>query len=381
MTISEKWFNAVRPMLSTWVEQKDWETLLQFEEALGKIDRERKHTLLQVKAMMASSGYGMVDVDHKLGGKGRSPLLQALMQFICGYHNLNYRDVAHVGHGRMILLHGSEKQKKVWLPKINSGSLVGIAATEEQGGSRVQNTRTIARTNGKGYILNGEKHYVSRLTESSVFVVFFKFEQDETLSAALIKLPCVGFTAEPWEPLGLRGWSWGKVALENVSITNQDILGARGQGMAIFKEHFVYYRPMVSMTALGVAAAVLDQTIEYINLRIRRKDIAVPRDSALEKIGGHYGSINAAILSALCTLVQVVENTAYSSLWSRSGKAWCIEQAYNAVSELSLLMGAGAFRSNHFVGKALCDLRGFLFADGIHDSLRRSVGGTLMDLH
>ena len=379
--IVEKWFDPIKLMLTKWVEPKDWELLSSFEQSLNQITQDKgKNLPLQAKVLLASQGYGMIDVDSKLGGKGRSHLLQALVQFICGYHNLDYRDVAHVGHGKMIVLHGSDKQRKLWLPKMASGSLVGIAATEEHGGSRVQNTKTIARRNGRAYFLNGEKVYISRLKEAAVFVVFFKFEQDETLSAALIKPSRKGIKTEFWEPIGLKGWSWGKMTFENSPIINQDVLGARGQGVAIFKEHFVYYRPMVAMTTLGVAAAVLDQTMAHINMRISRKDIAIPRDTALEDFADHYAGINAAMLSTLCAIAQNVENTAHSSLWSRSGKAWSVEQAYRAVSDLSLLMGAAAFRADHFAAKALCDLRGFLLADGIHDALRRSAGRALMDL-
>lgn len=368
-------------MLAKWVEPKDWELLLSFEQSLNQISQdEAKNLPLQAKSLLASQGYGMIDVDSKLGGRGRSPLVQALVQFICGYHGLDYRDVAHIGHGRMIVLHGSERQRKLWIPKMSSRLLVGIAATEEHGGSRIRDTKTVARRNGRAHFLSGEKVYISRLKEASVFVVFFKFEQDESLSAALIKPSRKGFRTEIWESMGLRGWSWGKVIFENVSITNQDVLGARGQGVEIFKEHFVYYRPMVAMTTLGVAAAVLDQAMAHIHIRISKKDIAIPRDTALEKIADHYAGINAAMLSTLCAIVQSVENTAHSSLWSRSGKAWSVEQAYNAVSDSALLMGAIAFKADHFVAKALCDLRGFLLADGIHDALRRSAGRILMDL-
>jgi alkylation response protein AidB-like acyl-CoA dehydrogenase len=303
-----------------------------------------------------------------------------LIQFICGCHDVDYRDAAHAGHGRMILLHGSEQQRKLWVPKIASGALVGIAATEAHGGSRVQNTRTTAKSNGKTYFLSGEKVYISRIKEAEVFVVFFKFGKDETLSAALINLSRKGIKTELWEPLGLRGWSWGKIAFENTPFTTQDLLGARGQGMAIFKEHFVYYRPMVAMTALGAAAAVLDCVMTHVNRRMAEKDIAIPRDTCLEAIGNHFLGINAGILATLCAIVQNVTNAPHASLWSRAGKSWSVEQAYSAVSELALLMGASAVKTDHFVAKALCDLRTFLLADGIHDSLKRSAGRTLLDL-
>lgn len=379
--IVETWLEPIKPMLTEWVQAKDWRLLLSFEKSLNEICQDKsKQQPLQAKALLASQGYSMVDVASSLGGKGRSSLLQALIQFICGYHNLDYRDVAHVGHGRMIVLHGSEQQRKLWIPKMASGSLMGIAATEAHGGSRVQNAKTVATSNGRTHFLVGEKVYISRIKEAEVFVVFFKFEKDETLSAALIDLSRKGVKTELWEPLGLRGWSWGKVVFENTPFTTQKLLGARGQGTAIFKEHFVYYRPMVAMTALGAAAAVLDQAMAHIHNRIGGKNIAAPRDTCLNAIGSHYVGINAGVLSTLCAIVQNVNNSSRASLWSRAVKAWSVEQAYQAVSELVLIMGAAAIRTDYFVTKTLCDLRAFLMADGIHDSLRRSAGRSLLDL-
>lgn len=378
--IIETWLQSVKPLLTTWVQPKDWQMLLSFERSLHEITQDKSNSQpLKAKSLLASK-YGMVDVERKLGGADRSPLVQALIQFICGYHDLDYRDIAHVGHGRMIVRHGSQKQQKLWMPKLASGSLVGIAATEAHGGSKIQATKTVAKSFGREYRLSGEKVYISRIKEASVFGVFFKFEKDETLSAALIDLSRKGVSIETWEPMGLCGWSWGKIIFEDTPFTDLDLLGARGQGMAIFKEHFVYYRPMVAMTALGVAAAVLDQAMDHVNQRRVRKDIAEPRDTCLETVAHHYATINAGILSTLCAIVQGVENSPNSSLWSRMTKAWSVEQAYHATSELALLMGAAGFKNDHFVAKALRDLRGFLFADGIHDGLRRSVGRTLMDV-
>lgn len=378
--ITETWLKPMKSMLTTWVHPKDWQLLSSFERSLYEIARDKSRSQpLQAKYLLASK-YGMVDVERKLGGLNRSPLVQALIQFICGYHDSDYRDVAHVGHGKMIILHGLQRQQKLWIPKLASGSLVGIAATEAHGGSKIQAIKTTAKKAGNKYLLNGEKVCISRIEEAAVFIVFFKFEGDEVLSAALIDFSRVGVAIETWEPMGLRGWSWGKVVFEDTPFTGLDVLGARGQGTAIFKEHFVYYRPMVAMTTLGVAAAVLDRTMDHINQRRARKDIAEPRDTCLESIAHHYATINAGILSTLCAILQNVENSPNSSLWSRMSKAWSVEQAYRAVSELALLMGAAAFRNDHFVAKALGDLRGFLFADGIHDGLRRSVGRTLLDL-
>ena len=137
---------------------------------------------------------------------------------------------------------------------------------------------------------------------------------------------------------------------------------------------------MVAMTALGSAAAVLDRTITHVKQRICAKEIATPRDTCFEAVGKHFVGINAAMLVTLCAIAQNLGDDSRASLWSRAVKAWSVEQSYEAVSELALLMGASAVRPDHFASKALPDLRAFLLADGIHDSLRRSAGRALLDL-
>lgn len=376
----KNWLEPIQPMLTTWISPNDRELLTKFDYALSSLSSDAvTNTPLKVKSILAAQGYGMIDVDYDLGGKGRSPILQALIQFICGYYGLDYRGVANVGHGRMVVMHGSDKQLDFWVPKMNKGALIGIAATEERGGSNIKDIRSIARREGKKYLLTGKKYWISRLKEASVFIVFFRFDRDETISAALIEPSRDGFKIETLPPSGLDGWSWGKISFENLSLTDQDLLGARGNGTAMFKDHFVYYRPMVAITALGVAASVIDKTLAHLNMRVSKGYIQEPRDSALESIADHYTSVNAGILSSICAIVQNVEDTAYSSLWSRCSKAWSVDEAYQAVSKMALLIGAASFQFDNFVAKALRDLRGLLFADGIHDALRRSSGRTLVN--
>ena len=226
--IVETWLKPMRPMLAEWVREEDWELLTNFERSLSEIAKDQTQSQpLQAKVSLASQGYAMVDVDGHRGGKGRSPILQALIQFVCGYHDLDYRDVAHVGHGRMIILHGSDQQRTFWIPKMATGSLVGVAATEAHGGSKIQNTRTTVTSSGKTPFLTGEKVYISRIKEAEVFVVFFKFEKDETLSAALIDLARQGVKTELWQPLGLGGWSWVKSFLKTLHLPSKTY-SARG---------------------------------------------------------------------------------------------------------------------------------------------------------
>lgn len=306
-------------------------------------------------------------------------VLQQLVQFICGYYDLDLRDCAHVAHGRLILRWGSPQQLAVWRPRLLAGDLIGIAATERQGGSALHRMRLRAyRDAGNEWVVSGEKCWISRIEEAVAFVVFFKTGDSEEISAAIVPVTAARVCREKYEPDGLRGWSWGRLRFDEARIGMESFLGRPGHGLEIFREHFEYYRPMVAATALGAAAATFDRALEYTRARVREGVIDRPRDSVLETIGRSFVEIQAALLAAIVAEILASRGIAHGSVWTRLSKAHGVDTAFRAVQSLSLLLGAAAFESNHPVAKRYRDLRGLLYADGVHDALLQSAGRLLV---
>jgi hypothetical protein len=90
---------------------------------------------------------------------------------------------------------------------------------------------------GGGWWLNGEKCWVSRLTESAAFVVFFK-DDDDGITAAVVEAKAVGLERGPVVPAGLGGWDWGTLAFTDVHVSEDDLLGGSGGGLEVFRRHF-----------------------------------------------------------------------------------------------------------------------------------------------
>jgi alkylation response protein AidB-like acyl-CoA dehydrogenase len=303
-----------------------------------------------------------------------------LVQFVSGYHDMDFRDIAHVAHGRMVLRKGSPEQQSRWVPLILKGDLIGIAATEKHGGTTLDSITTKAtKISTDRWLLSGEKFWVSRLSESCAFVVFFKTENHAQVSAALIDAQSQGITWEKFDSIGLRGWSWGRLHFENVPLSQTDFLGLENEGLDLFRDHFLYYRPMIAATALGGAASVFDTVVSQIQAKIDSHAIRDCNDPTLETLARSYITIHSSLLSAMMAQKLASVSAPLASAWSRAAKAYSVDNAYRIVSELAIFAGAKSYQTHDKLNKVQRDLQGFLYADGIHDALYRAAGRSLLE--
>ena len=134
----------------------------------------RSDRLRQIRVATAASGHLALSVPSCHGGTGRPTVVQALMQFVCGYYDVDLRDSTGLGHGRLIAEHAGAPIRDLWVPQILKGAVPGIAITEPHGGSQAHATRTRARPACDGtWTVTGMKTWISRLTEAAVFCLFF----------------------------------------------------------------------------------------------------------------------------------------------------------------------------------------------------------------
>lgn len=306
------------------------------------------------------------------------PVWQTLAQFLAGAHDLDLRDCTGPGHGALVLTHATPHTAQTWSQRLAAGDLVGIAATERRGGSRIREITTQARLGPGGWRLTGEKCWVSRLTEASAYVVFVR-DPDARISAVLVDADQPGVEREVIEPFGLGGWGWGVLHLHDVPVDPATaLLGNPGSGLAIFHQHFARFRPLVTATALGAAAGVHAVVAEALTARRDLGILPRVRDNALITLGRTHAEITASLLAALTASRLAAAGHPDAGLLARLGKAAGVDTAVQAVAALAPLIGASGFQRHHPVAKARADLTGLLYADGIHDSLYRSGGVTLL---
>lgn len=144
--------------------------------------------------------------------------------------------------------------------------------------------------------------------------------------------------------------------------------------MTLLREHFAGYRPLVTMTALGGAAAVFDAVTTGLTMRQAAGDLPRLRDSALVTIGRAHPRLVTALLGAMVASHLAGAGHEDAELWGAAMKAHGVDAADQTAAELALLLGAIEFRADSRIAKVRRDLNGLLYADGIHDSLYRVAG-------
>lgn len=346
-------------------------------------DGDRSAWLLRLRTELAVEGYAALTLPTRVGGQGRPLVLQALAQFVCGFHDLDLRDATGAGHGALLCGLPESPERRRWWERLAAGELVGIAATERHGGSRLREITTRAdRGDRHTWILNGEKTWVSRLAEASAFVVFVRGplrSGRHEVSAVLVDAGSAGLQRAPEEPAGLAGWSWGVLRFEDVEIdVREHIVGRPGAGVREFERHLDRYRPLVAATALGAAAGVHSAVSRTVGGRHRAGVTPRVRDNVLVSLGRTYEEVVAHLLQAVAATRLAAAGHAAGPLWARSGKAGGVDAACRVVDELLPLGGAAGFRRSSRLVKVRGDLAGYGFADGVHDALHRSAGKHLL---
>jgi alkylation response protein AidB-like acyl-CoA dehydrogenase len=335
---------------------------------------ERARRLAGTRRALAASGQLALAVPARDGGAGLPPVLQALLQFTCGYHDADLRDATGLGHGRLIARHAAAPVRDRWLPALLAGDLAGLAMTEAHGGSQLHATATAAVAHRDGsWRLSGTKTWISRLDEAAVFTVLFR-DPGGSLTAGVIAADSPGLTRCVLRPAGLTGWTWGEQHMTDVRVERHQILGTPGSGLDLIREHLAWYRPLVGATALGTAAAVCDHITSLLHARRDAGIITRLRDSALITLGQSRARITAALLLAIAAHQLAGTGDGLAHARSCAAKAHAVDVAHAAAAEVTLLAGASGFQDASQLQKALGDLAAFRYADGIHDELYRAAG-------
>ncbi len=171
-----------------------------------------------------------------------------------------------------LLNFGSEAQKRRFLPGLCAGKLIAAhGMTEAESGSDAFSLRTKAKKVEGGYLLNGEKEFISLAPVADVSLVFAQTNpkvRQWGVSAFLVEKDRHGYSPSPHrEKLGLRSCPFGGFALEDCFVPEENRLGREGSGVAIFTTSMEFERAFIFASHVGAMARQLETCIHYANER------------------------------------------------------------------------------------------------------------------
>jgi alkylation response protein AidB-like acyl-CoA dehydrogenase len=213
-----------------------------------------------------------VSIPEEFGGMGKDFITSTLVnEGLGGGYSFSVAIAAHTGIGTLpILYFGTEEQKKKYIPKLASGEWKGAyGLTEPNSGSDALGAKTSAvlSADGKHYILNGQKCWITNGGFADVYTVFAKVDGDK-FSTFIIERGFEGFTQGPEEhKMGIKGSSTVQLYFQDCKVPVENLLGEIGKGHIIAFNILNIGRLKLCAAALGGAKMALSTTVHYANTR------------------------------------------------------------------------------------------------------------------
>ena len=300
ITTPESFTEEQRLYLKTALQFADEQVLPQS----ARIEAKDNALLRDLLRRAGELGLLMVDIPEAYEGLGldkTTSLLIAEAMSVQGSWSVSFG--AHTGIGTLpIVWFGTDAQKRKYLPRLATGELVAAYALTEQGsgsdalGAR---TRAVLSPDGKEWILNGSKLYITNAAFADVFVVFAKVDGDK-FTGFIVERGMPGFTVGPEEhKMGIRGSSTCPLYFEDARIPREQQLGEVGKGHKIAFNILNYGRLKLGAGVLGAMKLQLGAALRFAQERKQFQSPIARFPLIREK------------LARMATLVYAVESMTY----------------------------------------------------------------------
>src|SRR5690242_12459596 len=270
---------------------------------------EKKEFSLTRELLKKASELGItsVDVPEQYGGTDMDKVSSAIIaDRIAKHGSFVVSFGGHVGIGTLpIVYFGTEAQKKKYLPKLASGEWIGAyALSESSSGSDALNCRTkaVLSPDGKHYVLNGEKMWITNAGFADVFIVFAKVD-GEKFTTFIVEKDFPGFSVGAEEhKMGIRGSSTCPLILNDCKVPVENLLGDIGKGHIIAFNILNVGRFKLGAGCVGGARNSLQNAIGYAKQR-----------KAFNKVIADFGLVREK-LAKMATLIYVGEALVYRTV-------------------------------------------------------------------
>lgn len=239
-------------------------------ERIEKLEEGYTPSLLEKAGELGLLG---ISVPEELGGFGKDFVTSMLTtEVLGGSFSFAVSISAHTGIGTLpILYYGNEAQKQKYIPKLASGEWkAAYCLTEPSSGSDANSgkTKAVLTDDGKHYVINGQKMWITNGGFADVYTVFAKIGDDENLSAFIVEKEFGGISLNPEEKkMGIKGSSTRQVFFNDCKVPAENLLGERQEGFKIALNILNIGRIKLAGAAIGGAKRAINESIKYANER------------------------------------------------------------------------------------------------------------------
>ncbi|HEX5853734.1 MAG TPA: acyl-CoA dehydrogenase family protein [Solirubrobacteraceae bacterium] len=233
------------------------------------------HFDLEIVKKLANQGYLGAIVPQEYGGAGLDYLSYGLVVEEIGRGCSSVRTVVSVQTSLVcsaFLKWGTEEQKQKYLPKLTSGEWLGcFGLTEPDTGSDAANQKTRAKKTDTGWVINGAKMWISMGNYAKVALIFAQTDPAlgyKGLGCFLVDTDQPGYKPAPIEhKMGLHASDTASIALEDVEVTDDQLLGTIGDGFKVAMSSLDSGRYSVAAGCVGVCQGCIEESVRYAKER------------------------------------------------------------------------------------------------------------------
>ncbi len=243
------------------------------EAGIDESDEIPARLIAQAKEM-GLYGYAL---PTEYGGLGLSVQQQVLVTIELGYTSPAFRSLFGTNNGiagQVLVLAGTDEQRKQWLPRLASGEVVAsFALTEPDAGSDPSRLRTSARPEGDGWVIDGLKRYITNAPAADVFMVFARTDPQapsgKGIGVFIVPARADGVAVAARDhKMGQAGAWTADVAFTGVRVPRDALVGEAAQaGYATAMRSLAHGRLVIAAMCVGVAARLIDESVGYARER------------------------------------------------------------------------------------------------------------------
>lgn len=261
------------------------------------------------------------------------------------------------------LHHGTEDQKRRFLPRLARGELVGaIAMTEPGAGSDLQGIRTRAEKRGDHYVLNGSKTFISNGSLAGVVLVVCKTDpQQGARGTSILIVETSGRSGfrigRVLDKIGMKAQDTSELFFDDVIVSEENLLGAReGQGFFQLMADLPYERLGIAVTALAAMEGAYEATVEYV----RERRAFGKTVSEFQNTRFKLAEVATTITVGRAFIDRCIEQLLVGTLDTTTAsmaKLWATEMQCKVIDDLLQMYGGYGYMNEYLIARMYADAR------------------------
>lgn len=335
---------------------------------------------------LADMGLFGITVPEEYGGLDLDPVSFALVfeELSRGWMGIAGVLGSHSLSCRLISLHGTDEQKKKYLPELATGERrTGVGLTEPDAGTDLQGIRTTARLDGDEYVINGTKMWITNARYANPLPVLVKTDTAASpahkgMSVLLVEQGTPGFSVLKDIPkLGYKGTESCEVLLDNVRVPVENLVGGvEGRGMQQVLSALEWGRVNIAARSVGVAQRAFDEALAYSKERNAFKQPISDFQAIQLKLASMATNLQAARLMAYWAADAVAQGRADGQ--TGMAKIFCSDVALEAAIDSMKVHGGYGFSTEYEIERLYRDAPLMSIGEGTNDVLRTVVAKSLL---